>query len=314
MRTENRTKQRNRSRPRRTLRGFTLIELLVVIAIIALLVSILLPSLSRAKELARRAICLTRMRGLTSAAHMYAAENDGFWPMSDNDSNTDDYNKGVPNPNHPNNRWTHWHMAWAVALDRYLGLRPKRPSDFEMPLIWQDAVEVAAVKQCPAWEGYPEDIKYNPSIPAAPKTHWSIGMNGFFHRGDEFNHVPNPGYSMGHREPWALKLTRSKELKHAAETVTFADKVAYDWPAMGDYNQRPVVREEHVAPRHIDTANVGFADGHAETARLETKSVTQGMVTWESWYPEVDDWKDYTLQERNEQQPFIWNFNRPENQ
>ena len=57
-------------------RGFTLIELLVVIAIIALLVSILLPSLSLAKELARRAVCAANLHGIALSLHMYAGDND----------------------------------------------------------------------------------------------------------------------------------------------------------------------------------------------------------------------------------------------
>ena len=55
-------------------KGFTLIELLVVIAIIALLVSILLPSLNRAKELARRAGCLVNVKGILTAMLTYANE------------------------------------------------------------------------------------------------------------------------------------------------------------------------------------------------------------------------------------------------
>lgn len=53
-------------------RAFTLIELLVVVAIIALLVTILMPSLQRAKELTRRASCATDLHNIILAAHTYA--------------------------------------------------------------------------------------------------------------------------------------------------------------------------------------------------------------------------------------------------
>ena len=57
--------------------AFTLIELLVVIAIIALLVGILMPSLVRAKELARTAVCLGNLKNLASACMLYVGDNDG---------------------------------------------------------------------------------------------------------------------------------------------------------------------------------------------------------------------------------------------
>ncbi len=58
--------------------AFTLIELLVVIAIIALLVSILLPSLNQARELAKTAKCLSNVRNMEIAHWMYATANDGW--------------------------------------------------------------------------------------------------------------------------------------------------------------------------------------------------------------------------------------------
>ena len=67
----------NYTRHRKPIHGFTLIELLVVIAIIALLLSIILPSLARVKESSKRIVCLSNLRQLGIAFTMYANDNDG---------------------------------------------------------------------------------------------------------------------------------------------------------------------------------------------------------------------------------------------
>ncbi len=60
--------------------GFTLVELLVVVSIIALLISILLPSLRQAREQAKFAVCGSNLRQIGAAIHLYANEYESYIP------------------------------------------------------------------------------------------------------------------------------------------------------------------------------------------------------------------------------------------
>ena len=68
--------------PKQTRRAFTLIELLVVVAIIALLVAILVPALNRAKEQAKRAVCLANLHHWGIMLNTYTLNNNSRYPSA----------------------------------------------------------------------------------------------------------------------------------------------------------------------------------------------------------------------------------------
>lgn len=71
-----------------TKHAFTLVELLVVIGIIALLISILLPSLARARQSANMVACLSNLRQIGQTLQLYANDNKGYLPLGQGPSTT----------------------------------------------------------------------------------------------------------------------------------------------------------------------------------------------------------------------------------
>jgi prepilin-type N-terminal cleavage/methylation domain-containing protein/prepilin-type processing-associated H-X9-DG protein len=91
---------------RRPTNGFTLVELLVVIGIIALLISILLPALTRARQQASLVQCQSNLRQMGQAIIMYAGDNQGMLPFG--------FWGGGPAPNYDGE------TVWSVLIQPYI--------------------------------------------------------------------------------------------------------------------------------------------------------------------------------------------------
>jgi prepilin-type N-terminal cleavage/methylation domain-containing protein/prepilin-type processing-associated H-X9-DG protein len=108
--------------------GFTLIELLVVIAIIAILAAILFPVFARAREQARKTACLSNMKQIGTALHMYAQDYDETFPLRYGDGAAWDFENG-------------FQRSWKNMLNVYIKNRqvfqcPSNPTARRGDFIW----------------------------------------------------------------------------------------------------------------------------------------------------------------------------------
>lgn len=242
-----------RSAPRRFM-GFTLVELLVVIGIIALLISILLPSLSKARETANRAKCAANLKQIGTAFKLYANENNGAYPrgyyvpggtLQGNlaDITTDDastaffYPPGTTSPTQNN-----------VSQELWLLLRN------------EDLV--SAVFTCPSANWEADSYKANATI------HTPQGQSNF-------STTNNLAYSVEPAYPNSTALNLGFKWTDSAWTADMAMAADLNPPAGNGPNGQPVTKVQSTSSSKAQQdanstnhqrlgQNVLFGDGHVE--------------------------------------------------
>ncbi len=231
-------------------KAFTLIELLVVIAILALLMALLMPTLNRAREQGRRAVCLNHLKTLTLAWMMYADENDdrivngeAYWAPS-----------AAPAAPVPTSGPHKGEQYW-VGNDCASGFAQgeQRPLDIQLQAIRLGALfpycAAEKVYRCPT------------GIRGEMRTYSTgYGMNGCFDATGTY--VGNQGVKVGRT---VLMVKRRSEITVPAPAfrLVFLDegRISPDSYAIHYVTPRwwdpPFVR-------HEDGTNVSFADGHSD--------------------------------------------------
>jgi prepilin-type N-terminal cleavage/methylation domain-containing protein/prepilin-type processing-associated H-X9-DG protein len=146
--------------------GFTLVELLVVIAVISLLLSVLVPSLSRARSMAKRTVCASNLRQIDLAVRLYLNACDDTYPCILKDPVYVDPNTG-------DIVWLWMGRGWRSFIEPYLGgnIDVNNPS----------------VLFCPEDPAEPE--KYE-------STSYAYSM-AFYHSPEQIGSMDNPGYTCG---------------------------------------------------------------------------------------------------------------------
>jgi len=238
--------------------GFTLIELLVVIAIISLLVSILLPSLTKAKDLAMTVKCMSNLKNTGLAMLMYAGDNDLWTPPP-----IDPAGGVLPGTNWLGN--IHWTVRLALlgyaegqaVNQHYLSTEPDKggPSIFA----------------CPG---------YNPfGFRAKQPALGSYGLRRTSYC-QMFWHLTDPVEALSARDHPTDYGTRKYDIdvidpsgaaKHTSSLVLVGDSrcrsefgaTSYGLSQVSFFYPDLIGDESLLHTRHHDRANVLFGDGHA---------------------------------------------------
>jgi len=252
-------------RLRKVQRGFTLVELLVVIGIIALLVSILLPTLNRAREAANKVKCLSNLRQMGQANALYVSQWHG-WAVPGILGNGNDVLPGTTTKSraawHNNNAFRKnlnipdW-VAKSNQKDRF-------PDGLLCPSAWQsrqfDNKNGGQINHSYGYNVRHLNYVPKPLIVTLPKASTWNAATEF--AGIKANRVKSPS----HKIQFMDAMTQFVQPQHSDHYFKikgydeFKDDATDDGVAEASY---PAYRHS----RAHDQVNIVFWDGHAETMK-----------------------------------------------
>jgi prepilin-type N-terminal cleavage/methylation domain-containing protein/prepilin-type processing-associated H-X9-DG protein len=253
--------------------GFTLIELLVVIAIIAILASLLLPALNRAKMRAVAAACMSNHKQLATAWLMYAGDN------NENLAINSDLHI------HPLFPWPNGGPSWIYGIiDWNGGPFPVGQNNTNTIYLNEDKWSLlggylgrsTAVFACPA---------ANFVSPAQSRVGWdhrmrSVAMNGAVGDGDKYM---EPGNPFGWTSWYVAKRSSDFHNPGPSDVWVFSDEHpdSIDDAIMYTASYPTTMFTELPGSQHAGACGMAFADGHAEIHKWQG-SIANASVQYKS--------------------------------
>jgi len=256
-------------------RGFTLVELLVVVGIIAVLLGILLPTLTRAQAEAQRISCASNLKQIVTAWLLYANDNHGYVCPGR------DYTASCPqvlgsNPSAPGQYF--WKF-WDGQQDEYYGPTDLRGYDASKGFL-SPYTGSQALTACPSWVTL---------LPNNGQLGYGYNWIYFSYFDGNPNGTGGPANSTTPASASNFHWTNITRIRNSSQKVAFADCARPVKNTDGSQLQTtpflgtPLQQYPAFHARHHGLGNVAWADGHvsSEVPVWERTSYTQATVSWD---------------------------------